>query len=368
LQNAETRRNQCALKRRSCFHRTKGLEQENSIIKTLTELTKPYEVISIVGNAKNAGKTTVLNAIIELYRNQPIAITSIGLDGELIDNVTSLPKPRIYVYEGMIVATAEECLKVTEASFVIIGDTDIQSALGIIKIIRIVRAGNCLVGGPSTVLAMEKLVSRIKVLKVAKILIDGAFSRKAISKTSDACIYAVGAVMSPSMDQVVSAAALTIRQFALPKVAKELEYLDQMNQITLIDDQGHNKVLEWDSALMNPESIFESIDSNTEYLYIPGSLSSIFAKEFIKRRKSSMPDIILRSPTHLILPESIMTQLFQTGKRIFVLHPINLIAIAYNPFSPTGYEFDELTFRHRLLEITTLPLMNVLHESEEDHE
>ena len=286
----------------------------------------------------------------------------------MIDNVTSLPKPRIFVYQGMIVATAEECLKVTEAGYELIGDTDIQSALGIIKIIRIVSPGNCLVGGPSSVLAMEKLVLTLKTMNVPKILIDGAFSRKAISQTSDACIFAVGAVISPSMDQVVSAAELTIAQFGLPKVAKELEYLDQIDHVALIDYQGQTKVLEWDSALMDPESIFEAVEPNIEYIYIPGSLSSIFAKEYIKRRKTPLPNIILKSPAHLILPELLLTQLFQTGKRIDVLHPIHIIAIAYNPFSPTGYEFDELTFRHRLLAITTLPLLNVLHESEDSHE
>jgi hypothetical protein len=54
--------------------------------------------------------------------------------------------------------------------------------------------------------------------------------------------------------------------------------------------------------------------------------------------------------------------------KIYVLNTINLIGIAYNPFSPSGYCFDELEFRQKLINITDLPIINVMHESEERHE
>lgn len=309
-----------------------------------------------------------MNAIIKTYQNESLAITSIGLDGELIDNVTSLPKPRIYVYEDMIVATAAECLDVTEAEYEVLLETDVRSALGDIKIVRIIKAGNCLVGGPSTILSMERIIKILKTFKVDKILIDGAFSRKTISKTSDACIFAVGAVKSPDMDQVISAAKLTIRQFALPKITAEFEHLEAYETITLIDHEGGEQVLSIDSVLSDPEVIFGLIDETTRFIYLPGALSQQFAKEYIRRRRTSLPDIILKSPTHLVLPENIMGQLFQAGIRIFVINPINLIGVAYNPFSPTGYVFDEIQFRQRLIEITSLPIINVMNESEEVHE
>jgi hypothetical protein len=309
-----------------------------------------------------------LNAIIKTYQNESLAITSIGLDGELIDNVTSLPKPRIYVYEDMIVATAAECLDVTEAEYEVLLETDVRSALGDIKIVRIIKAGNCLVGGPSTIVSMERIIKILKTFKVDKILIDGAFSRKTISKTSDACIFAVGAVKSPDMDQVISAAKLTIRQFALPKIPAEYEHLEAYETITLIDHEGGERVLSIDSVLSDPEVIFGLVDETTRFVYLPGALSQQFAKEYIRRRRTSLPDIILKSPTHLVLPENIMGQLFQAGIRIFVINPINLIGVAYNPFSPTGYVFDEIQFRQSLIGITSLPIINVMNESEEVHE
>lgn len=309
-----------------------------------------------------------MNAIIKTYQNESLAITSIGLDGELIDNVTSLPKPRIYVYEGMIVATAAECLDVTEAKYEVLLETDVRSALGVIKIIRIIKAGNCLVGGPSTIVSMERIITILKTLKVDKILIDGAFSRKTISKTSDACIFAVGAIKSPDMDLVISAAKLTIKQFALPKIPAEYDHLEAYETITMINHEGAERILSIDSVLSDPEVIFGLIDETTKFIYLPGALSQQFAKEYIRRRRTILPDIILKSPTHLVLPENIMSQLFQAGIRIYVINPINLIGVAYNPFSPTGYVFDEIQFRQRLIGITSLPIINVMNESEEVHE
>ena len=62
-----------------------------------------YRSVSIVGLAKNAGKTECLNYIIRRlpldYFN--VAVTSIGIDGETTDQVTGTAKPEITVREGM---------------------------------------------------------------------------------------------------------------------------------------------------------------------------------------------------------------------------------------------------------------------------
>jgi len=73
---------------------------------------KTFEVISIIGLAKNVSKTTTLNHIINLLRDKhTIGVTSIGRDGEPYDAITELPKPKIIVEEGTIFATAEDSLK-----------------------------------------------------------------------------------------------------------------------------------------------------------------------------------------------------------------------------------------------------------------
>jgi len=286
----------------------------------------------------------------------------------LIDNVTALPKPRIFVYENMIVATAIECLKVTEASFDIITNTGIETALGEIVLIRITKPGNVLVGGPSIVNQMELLVEKMKSMNVFKILIDGAFSRKTISKSTDACIFAVGAVYSNDISKVIDAAKLTITQLSLPKASKALSYLEAIDTITLIAKDGSQTILPYDSVIQYHQEVITQINTLTNYIYLPGSLPVQFATDLIKKRKSFLPSIILKSPTHMVLPDLILNNLLITGIKISVLYPVNLVGIMYNPFSPTGYVFDDQQFKDSLIKITNLPVINVIKERRNDND
>jgi L-lysine 2,3-aminomutase len=73
--------------------------------------------VSIVGLAKNAGKTEVLNYVLRRIGAMPdrdgervatrVAVTSIGLDGEATDQITRGAKPAIELPEGVVFVTTE---------------------------------------------------------------------------------------------------------------------------------------------------------------------------------------------------------------------------------------------------------------------
>src|SRR5947207_9798332 len=71
--------------------------------------------------AKNVGKTTTTNHLLatllgeQLYRADELALTSLGLDGEAIDALTGLPKPRYVPEAGMLVATTAALLLQAES-------------------------------------------------------------------------------------------------------------------------------------------------------------------------------------------------------------------------------------------------------------
>ena len=69
-----------------------------------------YKSVSIVGMAKNTGKTTCLNYVLERLaeENHKIAVTSIGVDGEERDVLYNTLKPRISLKEGTIFITSEK--------------------------------------------------------------------------------------------------------------------------------------------------------------------------------------------------------------------------------------------------------------------
>src|SRR5579859_969752 len=76
--------------------------------------------LSLVGLAKNVGKTTATNYLLQalldekLYEASELALTSLGLDGEATDAMTGLPKPRYVLRAGLLVATTGELLRQAE--------------------------------------------------------------------------------------------------------------------------------------------------------------------------------------------------------------------------------------------------------------
>ncbi len=61
-----------------------------------------YKTISIVGMAKNSGKTVALNQLIAeaIDENIVIGLISTGRDGESEDIATETEKPKIFAEEG----------------------------------------------------------------------------------------------------------------------------------------------------------------------------------------------------------------------------------------------------------------------------
>src|SRR5438270_11244462 len=78
--------------------------------------------LSLIGLSKNVGKTTTTNHLLETlvgekyYRSDELALTSLGLDGETVDALTGLPKPRYVPQAGLLVATTADLLDQAESS------------------------------------------------------------------------------------------------------------------------------------------------------------------------------------------------------------------------------------------------------------
>jgi len=108
----------------------------------IQEKIKDYKIISIIGLAKNVSKTTTLNHIIQTLKGKYIlGLTSIGRDGEKYDAITTLPKPRIFVESGVLIATAVQSINNSEAKIEIIKTTGINTPMGKIVIARVLSNG-----------------------------------------------------------------------------------------------------------------------------------------------------------------------------------------------------------------------------------
>jgi len=344
------------------------LEKGNTIAKLLTEYLKPYHTISIIGTAKNAGKTTVLNQIIKEYKNTVIALSSIGLDGEKIDNITAREKPRIKVYPQMILATAQACLTECYFDYEVIEKTAISSPLGDIVIIKVLTEGLALVAGPSTITAMKEIVEIFKKHQVTKILIDGALFRKSLAsiKVSDATVLATGASYAKNIDKVVEDTALLVEELTLKEVEKDLYELLINERNSLVMDKKNNKtVINLTTLLNNEKTVKTYLTKKTKYLYLTGALTNKLVQVMIDQR-FILDDltIIVKDSTHIIVDPSYMKKLKLTNTKVLVLKQLNVLFLTYNPSSPFGYHFKDDLFKQKLTEKINLPIINVLKDLE----
>lgn len=176
------------------------------------------KTIGIVGIAKNTGKTTTTNALIEyLYqKSTPFCVTSIGYDGEEIDNITALPKPRIGLNTGTLVVTASDCIAPQAESYRILRQTDIPTVLGSLQICQAEKPVNAIVAGPKTGDDLQKVMGMLQDFACDVLLVDGALNRVAPFVKVENLVIAVGPAANHNLDELAGEVKLMIDLTRLP--------------------------------------------------------------------------------------------------------------------------------------------------------
>ncbi|MBM7866837.1 hypothetical protein GTO89_04325 [Heliobacterium gestii] len=177
------------------------------------------KTVGIAGTAKNTGKTTTATALLrEAYRRRRrIAVTSIGYDGEEVDNITGLPKPRLALAAGTLVATARQCLPPSTADIRILDDTNIPSALGPIVIGEVVSPGLVVVAGPNKSAEVGWIKGRLARYRPDLIMVDGALNRIAPMIETDGLILATGAARHTDPGRLTAETESIAQIFRLPQ-------------------------------------------------------------------------------------------------------------------------------------------------------
>jgi hypothetical protein len=339
-------------------------------MKLLELMTEDQKVISIVGMAKNAGKTEVLNQLIDesILTGQTIGLTSIGRDGESEDVVTMTEKPLIYIVKGTIIATLEHFILNSDIEIDILEITEFSSSMGRIVIGRAVQDGTIQIAGPSTNKGIKYVCDRMLSFGAERILVDGALSRvsSAAPGITDGTILATGAVLSRDLKKAVEKTVHQVHLFSLAQVKDQMIYekanaLIENNTVALIDDQGNTTRLAIKTALNAGRTIANAIDDTIQYIVFPGSLVSKIIKDVYDSGKHKNVTFIVHDATKIFINERDLKFFNKVGITIEVLTQVNLLALTINPYSPSGYSFATDEFRNRLKSyIKDLPIIDVL--------
>jgi len=330
-----------------------------------------YKIISIVGMAKNTGKTVTLNHLIgeAIDEGVTIGVTSTGRDGESLDLVSETEKPKIYVEEGTIVATTTETLPLGDAKIEIISVTDYRTPLGAIVIGRVKDSGYIQIAGPQTVKETKEVCDMMLDLGADFVIVDGAIDRmsSAAPSVSEGTILSTGATLSRDINKVVEETLHVISLFRLPEIEDEkakgiIENLMTEGKIAVIDQNYEVKHIKVKTALSCGSIIGDHIKEDSKYVVLPGSLVKNTIEDIMRTtRRYKNVKIIVKDGTKIFIEPRDWLRFMAYGVKVEVLKSIDLIAITTNPYAPQGYYFDPKEFVEKMKNyIKDIPVFDVI--------
>lgn len=335
----------------------------------LAEEVARYGSVAVAGLAKNVGKTVTLNHILrEAYRlGLSIGVTSIGIDGESLDQVTKTAKPEITVFEGMMFATTETHYRGRRLISEVLDVGKRHTSLGRVVTAKALSTGKALLSGPSDTGSLCRLIGAMHRLGSSTVVVDGALSRlsPASPAVTEAMILATGAALSPSIPVIVSKTAFVCQLVELPEVEKSLaERLETFDEVCTIDDEGMPRSTGVKSAIEIEKVMacgFEGISAGRN-IYVPGMIGDRFIKFLTSRLKEGNIELIIRDFTRIFVDPVILRGFMAGGGSIKVLRRPRLIGVTVNPWSPGGYRVDGEELLEQLRQRLSVPVVNVMKE------
>ena len=297
--------------------------------------------LSLIGMSKNSGKTTVLNALLRYYSSQVLGLTSIGRDGEDRDILTHTYKPRRYVNEGTIFATAVSLLPLCDVTKEILKTTGINTPLGEVIILRARTGGYVQLAGPSINAQVVQICQTLHGYGAHTVIVDGAFSRKtpASPAVTECTILCTGAAVHQNMNRVIDQTRYVHDLLKSEKITPEIVTLTKDFPLSLVYEDG--KVKGFEQAALTDALADEIIKHGVQNAQIVAEDASKFL-------------IGLETHQRLIL-RKITTKVRNSTK---------LIALTINPVSASGYAFNAVDFKNSLEALVDSPVINVMEEVE----
>lgn len=323
----------------------------------LLELIGGAPVTVMLGMCKNAGKTTALCRLIREYAESGdtnVALTSIGRDGETQDLVTGTDKPPIYLYEGMLAATAEQLLPLCDASREILATTGLYTSLGEVVIFRARSDGFVQLAGPGIVEQLKPLREQFTAFGALSVLIDGALSRKspASGAADGACVLSTGASLHRDLDRVVAETAFAARLLSLPEAVSPGA---ELGRVTLFRADGTSE------GGAGIAELRRGAGENT--LLFSGALTEAQAKALLQDgTKKEGLTLLARDGSCLMLHRETYEALERRGVRFAVLHGSRLAAVTVNAVSAGGWVFDASEFLDKMRAAVSAPCVDVMAE------
>lgn len=300
--------------------------------------------VAITGLAKNAGKTESLNFLLGGLDalGVPTGVTSVGVDGESTDRVTSTSKPEIFLYPGMLFATTEAHYGRRQIQSELLGIGRRTTPLGRIAFARALGCGKTLLSGPSDSPSLARAIERLSAFGARTVLVDGALSRQSLASPAicRGMVLSTGAAVSRTVSGVARATGHLLSLIALPTIAHEEALLIRKapKGISAIRN-GRIEDLGIPTAL-SLENAGSQVFSQGRRLVVNGALTDRLVRWLALQKEVEGTEITVRDFTCLFVSADVLAEFRRRGGSVKVARKPELLALTMNPFSPDGYRLD----------------------------
>ncbi len=326
---------------------------------------KKYNSLSIVGLEKNTGKTVCLNYILDRLPsdNYSVAVTSIGIDGESKDAVTSTAKPEIVLKEGTYFSTSEAFYSRKSVLSELKEITSESSSLGRIVTAKVLREGKVLLSGPSSSQGLSRWVDGMKKYNVNLTIVDGALSRLSSASPiiSESLILTTGAAYSSDMATLVRRTKYIVELVELEKVEDSLidRFINKDRGVWGIGEDGSMIDFKVESSLA-VEKIKDDITAGVRVVFVGGALTDRFVDILLSSKQCSGLVLVVKDFTKIFVNELIYRSFIKRGGKLKVLQRSKLIAVCVNPVAPNGVVLSSEQLCKSLAEVVKVPVYDLV--------
>lgn len=323
-----------------------------------------YKSLSIVGLEKNTGKTECLNYVLRRLKDtgRQIALTSIGIDGETVDQVKNTHKPEIELQEGTIFLTSEMHYSQKHIVSEVMDVSEQHTSLGRLITARAKGTGKVLISGPADTTWLKTIIKDMASLNVDHTIVDGALSRLSLGSpaVTESIVLATGAAVSCNIPQLVKKTKFVYDLINIEEYETSIkdELINISQGIWAIDADGVLHDLDIPSVFLlekNKDKLF----NHGTVIYVTGAISDKLLN--LLRIQKNVKDIVLvvKDFTKIFVTPLAYNAYLKRGGQIKVLMRTNLIAVTVNPVSPDGYVLDSETLRKSMTEALQIPVYDI---------
>ncbi|MDY0151953.1 MAG: hypothetical protein RBS43_06730 [Candidatus Cloacimonas sp.] len=291
-----------------------------------------YKNLAIVGICKNAGKTTLLNAIMQQF-SYKWGVMSTGHDGEAKDLLYKTPKPRVELAAGSIFCADAQCIDAHGTGLTILSKTTWLSGGKPLWIARAEQPLHTEIGGPQNVAEQIACAKKLHTLGADKVLIDGSLDRKsiALSDQLDAIVLVIGAsfgnleAVSAELSRLLKLSEIQV--YALPHDTSKLQLLNSEEILLNYSDKWQATSIK---SLLGYEKQLQNLlnqEPQPHTIYIPGAYT-----DNVHQRLSNLlkpMQLVFRHPESIKL-SSIELERFTLSHQVQCLIPFKIKGITIN--------------------------------------